>query len=191
MSLFPLDLPAPWVLSSSSDPDALAVVDGLGRFAGHGAHYSRRTPGSRTFTGVGREVVLKSRCGRAVWAVVLQKTPARRGSGQSRGRGGAPDVGCRWMWRNNMFRNLGAGRSSDLIRAAVGATYAAWRMKYGDLPDVRLRTEIGIAAVRSSNPGYCYQCAGWSKDRVVRGKLYLYAPPVREVSPTGTLGGAE
>lgn len=28
----------PWVLSSSSDPQALAVVDGVGPFAEHGPH---------------------------------------------------------------------------------------------------------------------------------------------------------
>lgn len=47
-----------WLLSSSSDPRALAVVDGTGPFAEFGPHYSRRTPGSKTFTGVGREIVL-------------------------------------------------------------------------------------------------------------------------------------
>jgi len=77
-----------WVLSSSSDARALAVVDGTGRLAEHGPHYSRRTPGSKTFTGVGKEIVLITECGRAVWAVVRQRTPAARGSGGSRGRAG-------------------------------------------------------------------------------------------------------
>ena len=63
-----------WEISSSSDPRALQVVDGTGPFEGLGPHYSRRTPGSRTFTGVGQEVVLVSSCGRAVWAVVRQRT---------------------------------------------------------------------------------------------------------------------
>jgi len=47
-----------WLLSSSSDPRAPAIVDGTGTHKRHGPHYSRRTPGSKTFTGVGREVVL-------------------------------------------------------------------------------------------------------------------------------------
>lgn len=34
-----------WRLSSSSDPVALAIVDGLGRWSAAGPHYSRRTPG--------------------------------------------------------------------------------------------------------------------------------------------------
>ena len=165
-----------WHLSSSSDRAALDLVDGVGAWEGHGPHYSRRTPGSKTFTGVGREVVLVSRDRSAVWAVVLQNTPAARGSGASRGRAGAPDPRVRQLWRNMLFRNLGAGLSSRLIRSATVATYHFWRARYGDLPDVRLRTEIDVRKVRSSNPGYCYKCAGWRDGRKVRGKLYLYAP---------------
>lgn len=165
-----------WLLSSSSDPRALAVVDGLGEFAGQGPHYSRRTPGSKTFTGVGQEVVLLHETGRAVWAVVRQKTPSARGTGSSRGREGETDSRARYIWRNMLFRNLGAGLSSELIRSAVVETYARWVERYGALPLERLRTEIGIAAAQSRNPGYCYKVAGFRKDRVVRGKLYLWAP---------------
>jgi hypothetical protein len=165
-----------WELSSSSDPRALAVVDGTGTHYGVGPHYSRRTPGSKTFTGVGREIVLVTDCGRAVWACVYQKTPSKRGSGGSRGRSGAADKQARYIWRNMLFRNLGAGLSSELIKAALADTYRFWVDRYGELPPERLRTEIGISAVRSSNPGFCYKQAGWIPDRVVRGKLYLWAP---------------
>jgi hypothetical protein len=165
-----------WLLSSSSDPAALAVVDGLGRFADNGPHYSRRTPGSATFTGVAQEIVLLTRCGRAVWACVRHKTPSARGTGGSRGRLGTADARARWLWRNMVFRNLGGGLSSDLIREATETTYVEWERRYGSLPAERLRTEIGIKAVRSTNPGYCYLQAGWVKDRIVRDKLYLWAP---------------
>lgn len=165
-----------WQLSSSSDPRALAVVDGTGRFSGHGPHYSRRTPGSKTFTGVGREIVLVTDCGRAVWACVYQRTPSAVGSGASRGRSGATDAAPRFIWRNMLFRNLGAGLSSELIRSAVRATMEFWQQRYGWLPAERLRTEIDTRAVRSINPGCCYLKAGWTRDRIVRGKLYLYAP---------------
>ena len=177
-----------WRLSSSSDRDALDVVDGTGRFSGLGPHYSRRTPGARTFTGVGREIVLVTRCGRAVWACVYQRTPSARGSGGSRGRTGRTDERPRYLWRNMMFRNLGAGLSSDLIREATEETYRQWIVRYGSLPIERLRTEIGVASVRSSNPGYCYMRAGWEKgktmnrrtgrlvDEIRNGKLFLYAP---------------
>ena len=122
-----------WRLSSSSDRAALDVVDGLGVCAGHGPHYSRRTPGSKTFTGVGQEIVLVTRCGRAVWACIRQKTPMAVGTGRSRHRRGdgdkATDANARYVWRNMMFRNLGAGLSSDLIRDALDMTYAAWQSR--------------------------------------------------------------
>lgn len=164
------------MLSSSSDPRALAVVDGTGEFSEFGPHYSRRSPGSKTFTGVGQEIVLITDCGRAVWAVVRQRTPSRRGSGASRGRAGQADSTTRYVWRNMMFRNLGAGLSSALIRSATVRTYAEWERRYGELPTERLRTEVDTTKVASSNPGYCYKRAGWISDRVVRGKLYLWAP---------------
>lgn len=164
------------MLSSSSDRRALDVVDGTGPFYGLGPHYSRRTPGSKTFTGVGREIVLVTSCGRAVWACVYQKTPSVVGSGASRGRNGMTDRKARYLWRNMMFRNLGAGLSSDLIREATEETYRQWAIRYGSLPSERLRTEIGVRAVRSRNPGYCYICAGWEKGVIKNGKLFLWAP---------------
>lgn len=165
-----------WLLSSSSDRRALDVVDGRGPLEGLGPHYSRRTPGSKTFTGVGREIVLVTPCGRAVWACVYQRTPMARGTGASRGRSATTDQRARYIWRNMMFRNEGAGLSSDLIRAATERTYEEWVKRYGSLPAERLRTEIDVRRVRSSNPGFCYLRAGWVKDRIVRGKLYLWAP---------------
>jgi hypothetical protein len=161
----------------------LDVVDGRGLLEGLGPHYSRRTPGSKTFTGVGREIVLVTECGRAVWACVYQATPMVRGSGQSRGRQGETDRKARYLWRNMMYRNEGAGLSSELIKTALERTYEEWTKRYGSLPAERLRTEIGIKQVKSVNPGFCYLMAGWERDRIVRGKLYLYAP-LRAVSST-------
>ena len=165
-----------WTLSSSSDRRALDVVDGAGQFEGNGPHYSRRTPGSKTFTGVGQEIVLVTECGRAVWACVRQKTPMARGTGGSRGRDGSTDARARFIWRNMLFRNLGAGLSSELIVSATEATYLHGRERYGEIPPERLRTEIGIEQIRSTNPGCCYLKAGWQRGRIVRGKLYLFAP---------------
>lgn len=164
-----------WLLSSSSCEWALSVVDGKGRFDGQGAHYSRRTPGSATFTGVGREIVLVTECGRAVWAVVEQGTPPPRGSGRSRGRGGVRIETPR-LWRNMVFRNLGAGLSSALIEEATRATYVLWWWRYGAFPRVSLRTEIDVNEVQSSNPGFCYECAGWIRGALKRGKRFMYAP---------------
>jgi hypothetical protein len=165
-----------WLLSSSSDRRALDVVDGRGVLEGFGPHYSRRTPGSKTFTGVGQEIVLVSACGRAVWAVVRQKTPMARGTGASRGREGSTDRKARYVWRNMVFRNEGAGLSSDLIRSATERTYVEWARRYGELPEERLRTEVDVRRVRSRNPGFCYLMADWQRGPLVRGKLHLYAP---------------
>lgn len=178
-----------WLLSSSSDPRALAVVDGTGIHLGAGPHYSRRTPGSRTFTGVGQEVVLVTEDGMAVWACVRQRTPSPRGSGSSRGRTGVA-APTRYIWRNMLFRNLGSDLSSDLIVDATSRTYTEWLTRYGNLPMERLRTEVDIKKVRSANPGYCYLRAGWVRDRIVRGKLYLFAPARSDTlrgSSTGNL----
>lgn len=177
-----------WLLSSSSDRRALDVVDGAGAHEGRGPHYSRRTPGSRTFTGVGQEIVLVTDCGRAVWACVRQKTPMARGTGSSRGREGSTDVKARFLWRNMLFRNLGAGLSSALIEAALETTYREWARRYGALPEERLRTEIGVREVRSTNPGFCYLMAGWERGAVKRGKLFLWAPALS--SPTGASPGS-
>lgn len=166
-----------WILSSSSAPEALAIVDGTGRWSRQGAHYSRRTPGSKTFTGVGQEIVLVTEDGSAVWAVVRQRTPSARGTGASRGRVGASDPAPRFVWRNMCFRNLVPSLlSSELVLSATARTYEEWAKKYGALPIEVLRTEIDPRRVRSTNPGCCYKMAGYHNARTVRGKIYLDAP---------------
>ena len=120
--------------------------------------------------------MLVTACGRAVWACVRQKTPMARGTGASRGREGATDHNANYVWRNMLFRNLGAGLSSELIVTATQATYTEWKKRYGVLPAERLRTEVAVKQVRSANPGYCYIMAGWERGGLKRGKLFLYAP---------------
>lgn len=75
-----------------------------------------------------------------------------------------------------MFRNLGADRGSDLIRAAVAMTAREWVKRYDDLPAETLQTEIKPALVKSEIPGYCYRRAGWVKWRETRGMVYLRCP---------------
>jgi len=131
-----LELPGPvWVPIKKGDKRALALAD---------RHYSRQTPGSIQFVPPGRCVVLLTPCARAVWAVVQNMDP----TGKVR-------------WRNTMFRNEGAGLSSELIRAAVAMTYQLWRAKYGELPAL-LTTEIDAGKISNQrNPGYCFKRAGW------------------------------
>ena len=130
---FPL---ATWVRISKGDARACALAD---------RHYSRQTPGAPQFLPPGKTIALLTPCGRAVWGVVLNLDPAGR-----------------VRWRCAIFRNEGAGLSSDLVRAATETTYALWRRRYGSLPDVRLTTEIDPGKVRRKrDPGRCFRRAGW------------------------------
>lgn len=67
----------------------------------------------------------------------------------------------------SLFRNEGAGRSSDLILAALEATEARW----GPAPAGGWITFIDTRAIRPKrDPGYCFICAGFrpagrTKDR--------------------------
>lgn len=64
-------------------------------------------------------------------------------------------------WYNcSLFRNEGCGvLSSDLIREAVDWVNAIW-----GLPEQGYDTYVWPTRLRSTNPGYCYLQAGWSKD---------------------------
>lgn len=77
-----------------------------------------------------------------------------------------------------MFRNLYAGVASVLIQEATKRTYEEWLKRYGCLPTERLRTEVDVKLVKSSEPGRCYRLAGWEPGPIKRGKLILYAPPL-------------
>jgi len=132
---------APWWRVSRNDPRARALAD---------RHYSRQSVGAAGFMPPGRLLVLLTPCARAVWGVVENLDPA----------GGL-------HWRCSIFRNEGAGLSSDLIRDATTRTYAWWTMHYGALPAVPLRTEIDVDRTargrsRRSRPGECFLRAGWS-----------------------------
>ena len=91
-------------------------------------------------------------------------------------RSGITDVKPRYIWRNMIFRNLGAGLSSILICEALALTYFHWAWRYGSLPLERSRSEIDVRRVRSTNPGFCYLMAGWERGETRNGKLFLRAP---------------
>jgi hypothetical protein len=97
----------------------------------------------------GRVLVLVTPCERAVW---LAHWP----------RADLPLDGLD-AWRCSVFRNEGAGLSSELIEAAMALTAERW----SDRPaDGWLRfTWIDATKVASSNPGYYFKQAGWWVDR--------------------------
>lgn len=136
-----------WELVGNADPRCARVYD---------RHYSRQTVGHSHLLPPGQKILLwhEDERGGAVWGVVRN---VFRGE---------------WRWRNAIFRNESAARSSDLIREAVIATQLAWRAAYGELPSEPLITEIDPAATtagrsRWHRPGWCYYKAGWSLLRVV------------------------
>lgn len=104
-------------------------------------HYSRN-PASRgdpRCAGPGFKMVLLTPCARAlfVWRKFISKD-------QQDG------VNCA------IFRNEGAGLSSDLIRAAMVLGWQRW-------PGERFYTYVNARRVASPNPGFCFQRAGWSR----------------------------
>lgn len=139
---------APWVQVWDGNPTAAAIYD---------RHYSRN-PASRgdpRIAGPGEKLVLLTPCARAlfVWRKFISKD-------QQDG------VNCA------IFRNEGAGRSSDLILSAMSMGWARW-------PGARFYTYVNPRRVRSTNPGCCFLAAGWRRCGVTKTRRLL----VLEVLP--------
>lgn len=108
-------------------------------------HYSavrtlarRRETGALLFLGPGEKLVLATPCRRALFGWRWAKL---RADGQD-------GIECA------VFRNEGAGLSSDLIRAADAIADERW-------PGERHFTYVNPRAVANSNAGRCFQRAGW------------------------------
>jgi hypothetical protein len=65
-----------------------------------------------------------------------------------------------------VFRNEGAGLSSDLIMAADALADERW-------PGERHFTYVDPQEVKSSNPGYCFLRAGWRKCGITKHRKLL------------------
>jgi hypothetical protein len=84
-----------------------------------------------------------------------------------------PDASALFVWRKfisddgqdgvncAVFRNDGAGLSSELIRQADAIADERW-------PGERHYTYVNPRAVRSTNPGYCFLMAGWRRCGVTK-----------------------
>jgi hypothetical protein len=127
-----------WQVRDSKNKAALALAD---------RHYSRKTKGSNQIGPPGRKLTFVTPCERAVWLTHW------------------PDAQLTLdgldAWRCSIFRNEGAGLSSDLIRAAMALTAELWIARPAD----GWVTWIDTRKVASPNPGYCYKQAGWRPDR--------------------------
>lgn len=137
-----------WRLSNRADKAALPLAD---------RHYNRQKVGSPQFVPPGRCVVLLTKCERAVWTTSWPFTQFVRHA---------------WAgaWVNSLFRNEGAGLSSDLIREAVAITRSIW-----DAPDLGIVTFVDQWKVKPKRtPGYCYLMAGFSRAGQTKGGLLAF-----------------
>jgi hypothetical protein len=76
-------------------------------------------------------------------------------------RSGQSGVNCA------VFRNESDRLSSELIRSAETRAWRRW-------PGERLYTYVNGEKVRSPNPGYCFQMAGWKKSGRSGGGLIIF-----------------
>lgn len=138
-----------WTISHRADREALVLAD---------RHYNRQKIGSPQFVPPGRCVVLKSSCRRALW---VTSWPF------------AQYVRHAWAgaWVNSLFRNEGAGLSSELILEAVAATRNVWP----DVPTLGLITFVDAGKTRAKrDPGRCYRRAGFRHVGFTKGGLWAF-----------------
>jgi hypothetical protein len=121
----------PWIRVKDGHPVGLALYH---RHYSYRPYADGRQP--TLFAGPGEKEVLLTACGRAlfVWRKFIS------GDRQD-------GVNCA------VFRNEGAGRSSDLIRHAMDIAWQRW-------PGERFYTYVNPRKVKSDNPGYCFKVAG-------------------------------
>ena len=122
-------------------------------------HYSRyryadgRARDNDQFVGPGEKVVLRTERADAmfVWRVFIDDS-------------GQHGINCA------VFRNESSHRSSELIRQADAIADCLW-------PDRRHYTYVDPAKIASTNPGFCFICAGWRRcGRTLGGLLVLERP---------------
>lgn len=138
-----------WVQSWRADPEVLPLAD---------RHYNRQAVGSAQFVPPGRCVVLKTRCRRAVWVTSwpLAEYVKHAFAG---------------AWVNSLFRNEGAGLSSELIREAVAATRVIWP----EPPTLGLVSFVDASKIRRKrDPGRCYRRAGFEHVGFTKAGLWIF-----------------
>ena len=154
-----------WKLSHRFDRRALPLAN---------RHYNRRRPDSPQFVAPGRNIVLLSECERALWVSRVQLVDACRHA---------------WAgaWECALFRNEGAGLSSELIQEAVAATLWMW----GVPPPEGFITFVDRSKTKpKKDPGFCYRVVGWEPvGRTVVNHLHVLRLQVEDMpSPLPPLG---
>lgn len=159
-----------WRRTWRADPRCRALAD---------RHYTRQSIGAAQFVPPGRCLVLHAYGdkGDALW-VTSWPFPEY--------------VKHAWAgaWVCTLFRNEGAGLSSDLVHQAVAATH--W--DFGPPPELGFITFIQPEKIASENPGYCFKKAGWRSDGMTIGGLICLrldreriAPPIAPILSQGRL----
>lgn len=141
--------PGSWQMAHRCHPVACALAD---------RHYSRQSIGSMNMMPPGRCLVLVTEDSNAVWGTSWPFTEWVRHA---------------WAgaWMCSIFRNEGAGLSSELIREAVAVT----RWHYGDAPALGMITFVKADAVRHKrDPGRCYRKAGFRHVGFTQGGLWAF-----------------
>jgi len=121
-------------------------------------HYRYRKP--KLSCGPGYKMPLETTDGLAsfIWRKFIDKS-------------GQVSVNC------SMFRNEGPELSSSLILEAEQLAWGMW-------PGERLYTYINPKKIRSTNPGYCFLMAGWSKCGISKGGLIILEKLWRSSHPS-------
>lgn len=150
----PWDQRGPWRRVTKFDPVGCQLAD---------RHYSRRKVGSPQFMPPGQTLVLVSADEDAVFGWWRPHPDAKLAA--YNGLDG---------WTCTIFRNEGPQLSSLLILEAERLLEATG---YGCGPD-GLITYIFDRKIRSTNPGYCFQCAGYARrGRSADGRKTLLQKP--------------
>lgn len=122
----------PWIRTHNCDPAGRALAD---------KHYSRQTIGAARFTRPGKNIVLRTPKGDAIWASWIGKFR----------RDGLDAYEC------TIFRNESEYMSSYLIALASLITFSEGHKKDGII------TYVDERKVKSINPGFCFQSVGYRK----------------------------
>jgi hypothetical protein len=151
-----------WELSWRADPRSAALAD---------RHYNRQKVGAKQYVPPGACLCLRVD-DLAVWVTSWPK---------------AEYVKHAWAgaWVNSLFRNEGAGLSSDLIVEAVAATRALWTP-----PPLGIVSFVDASKTRRKrDPGRCYRRAGWSHVGFTKGGLYVFQQLPKDMpEPLATCG---
>lgn len=130
-----------WEIVKDGNAEAREIFD---------RHYSRKSYADgrkpKLFVGPGQKMVMLHRAGERkalfVWRYFIS------GDGQQ-------GVNC------VVFRNEGAGLSSELLWDAMMLAWRRW-------PGYRFYTYVNAKKVASRNPGYCFKVMGWKRCGVTK-----------------------